>query len=206
MRRINRREFLKIAGLCVIATIFENGSAFARRRRIQFGAAKGGLIRPPGALEEEDFCRMCIRCGECIKVCPAKCLFPAGVGSGISSWETPVIVPRKAGCIRCGNCASVCPTGAIEKVPMEIARMGTATIDRQTCLVWTGQKECLVCLEYCPVQAIFKDSKWRPVVDTDRCVGCGVCEQNCPVPGPVAAITVSSHREKRYNLKENAYR
>jgi len=103
------------------------------------------------------------------------------------------------------NCSRICPSSAIVRVDRDSVKMGTAEINRNTCLVWQYGKDCLVCMEYCPVGAIYTDQKGRPVVDETVCVGCGLCEENCPVTGE-SAIRVSSRGEKRYHLKERAYR
>jgi ferredoxin len=83
--------------------------------------------------------------------------------------------------------------------------MGTAEINRDRCLVWKHNKDCLVCMEYCPVGAIDVDYQGRPVVNEDLCAGCGLCEENCPVKGE-SAIIVSNRGEKRYHIKERSYR
>jgi polyferredoxin len=72
------------------------------------------LIRPPGALDELHFLERCIRCGECMKVCPNNALHPTFMQAGLEAIWTPVLVPRigycEPGCVLCGQ---VCPTGAI---------------------------------------------------------------------------------------------
>lgn len=195
--KIERRDFIKFIGFCFL--LLFTGGRFRYRHRKREGKEKG-FIRPPGAIVEDDFVYQCVRCGECIKVCPTACLVPVAFSEGLIEWGTPRVFPRKAGCIRCLNCAKVCPSGAIQEIDIEEVKMGTAKISRDRCLVWHDGKDCYICLEYCPVGAVFKDSRERPVVDPKKCVGCGICEENCPVLGE-AAINVSNKGEIRFKLK-----
>ena len=83
------------------------------------------LIRPPGALDEPDFLARCIRCGECMKVCPNNALHPALSQGGIEGLWTPVLVPRVGYCEpNCVLCSQVCPTGAIWEIS-EAEKLGT---------------------------------------------------------------------------------
>lgn len=194
---MKRREFMGIlaGGFLFLFT----GS------RILFRKIKNGLIRPPGAVEEESFNYKCVRCGKCILVCPAKCLRPVSMEKGLMEWGTPCIEPRKAGCLMCFNCARVCPSSAVIDIKGSNPKIGTARIDVSRCLVWQHGKDCLVCLEYCPAGAIHTDDSGRPLVDPDTCIGCGICEANCPVDG-ISAIRVSNTGERRYRLREGRYR
>lgn len=194
---MKRRDFIKVLGIASLL-------AFAGIR-LKPKRGKKGLIRPPGAVEEDDFNYKCVRCGKCILACPAKCLKPAGPGESILQWGTPHITPRTAGCIMCLYCADVCPALAIVKVNNSVIKIGTADINNSHCLVWLHQKDCLVCMEYCPVGAIHLDHESRPVVDENLCIGCGLCEENCPVEGE-SAIKISNKGEKRYRLSERRYR
>ena len=75
------------------------------------------LIRPPGALDETDFLSRCIRCGECMKVCPNNSLQPAFAEAGLEGIWTPTLTPRIGYCEpSCVLCSEVCPTGAIWKI------------------------------------------------------------------------------------------
>ncbi len=133
-------------------------------------AADPRLIRPPGAVDEAHFLDRCIRCGECMKVCPNNALHPALSEAGVEGLWSPVLVPRIGFCEpNCVLCGQVCPTGAIweitgaEKIgrpaqpghepPLgEIppVRIGTAFYDRGRCLPWGMATECIVCEEWCP--------------------------------------------------------
>ena len=126
------------------------------------------LLRPPGALDEPDFLSRCIRCGECMKVCPNNSLHPTLGEAGLEGLWTPTLVPRIGYCEpSCVLCSEVCPTGAIWQItPREKGwvvdvgqsaaadqpvRLGTAFYDRGRCLPWAMATECIVCEEWCPV-------------------------------------------------------
>ncbi len=186
---MNRKEFILSFAIVIVSALAPD---------IVMGKQKkSSFIRPPGSFDEKFFPSRCIRCGQCRRVCPAKCLGRVSPGDSIRAWETPEIIPRKKGCILCQNCGRICPTGAIQVVDQNLIKIGTARIYEDVCLVWTHQKECLVCLEFCPVQAIYLDHEGRPVVNPDVCTGCGLCEENCPVIGTLAAIRVSNMGEKK---------
>jgi len=254
-----------------------------------------GLIRPPGAIAEEEFLKRCIKCGQCMRVCPTNVLQPAGFQYGLEAVWTPVLNNRigSSGCqMNCTACGQICPTSAIRPITLreklgvrEFAeagpvRMGTAFFDRNRCLPWAMDKPCIVCEENCPVspKAIYtreifetvreglltvdsatkdtieiKESNMipsrfatgdyygllannrkrriianteqtlefspgdafdtqpengekleiqvrlqRPYVDIDRCIGCGICEHECPVSGK-KAISISAVGETRSN-------
>jgi MauM/NapG family ferredoxin protein len=167
----------------------------------------GRLIRPPGAVPEQEFLKKCIACGECMKVCPANSLQPSMFTDGFDRLYTPKVVPRIGGCeAKCAVCGHVCPTGAIRKLTSEdkpFVKIGTAVLDKHRCIAWDQNKECVVCDESCPYNAIDTRELQTtggmfkvPVVKADLCMGCGVCEQNCPV-GDFAAITVYRFGENR---------
>ncbi|WP_027717952.1 4Fe-4S binding protein [Desulfovirgula thermocuniculi] len=198
-----RRQFLAAAGAAVLGLAL--GELLAR-------PAAGEVLRPPGALPEEEFLAACARCGRCIKVCPTGALEPLPLAFGPAAFETPRLVPRKGRCELCLLCQEVCPTGAIARVPLEEVKIGTAELDRRRCLVWGEGVLCLLCAEQCPMGAIALDGLGRPVVLVERCVGCGACENGCPVEG--AAIHVrrragegaAARGRQRYGWPRHRYR
>ncbi|MEF8823700.1 MAG: 4Fe-4S binding protein [Desulfohalobiaceae bacterium] len=172
----------------------------------------GELIRPPGALPEDDFLGRCIRCGLCLRICPTDMLQPAMGHAGWSGFQTPVAVARSGPCEPgCTLCGQVCPTQAIRHLSREEkmwAKMGTAVVDRRKCLAWEWGERCLVCDEACSYGAV--ELSREPGVDVavphvreDRCTGCGACEFACPVVDR-PAIAVSSMAEIR--LEGGSYR
>lgn len=154
-------------------------------------------LRPPGAQEESRFLSSCIRCGKCVQVCPYRSVKCASILDGLYVMGTPYIKPREIPCYICLKCPPVCPSGALDRKlrRQQDIKMGTAVIDKNTCLPWLGTL-CRSCYENCPVfdEAIAMDDELRPVVDEKKCIGCGICENVCPVDQ--AAITVRAKGDK----------
>ena len=162
------------------------------------------LLRPPGAKKETEFQDLCVRCGECMKVCITNALQPTMLESGWSGIFVPRIIPRLGYCeFNCYLCGQVCPTGAIQFLNLKQKHktvIGKAYFDKNRCLPYAKNTPCIVCEEHCPVydKAIKyntvnvknKDGKIielkQPYVVYDRCIGCGICENKCPVKGEAA--------------------
>ncbi|MGB8646991.1 MAG: 4Fe-4S dicluster domain-containing protein [Anaerolineae bacterium] len=161
------------------------------------------LIRPPGA-RENGLLDKCIRCAECVRTCPTGGLQPSLMESGIEGLWTPVLIPRLGYCdYSCNACGQVCPTGAIPLLALEEKRkqiIGVAYIDQNRCIPWSAYRPCIVCQEMCPVpdKAIKLEQVdvetpdgqtahlQRPLVVHSLCIGCGICEYQCPLTGPAA--------------------
>jgi ferredoxin len=132
------------------------------------------VIRPPGAVEERAFLERCIRCAECMKVCPNNALHPAFLEAGIEGIWTPILIARIGYCENsCVLCGQVCPTGAIQKITekeklgigVPPIKIGTAFYDKGRCLPWSMQTPCIVCEEFCPTspKAIWVTEVEEPV-------------------------------------------
>ena len=246
------------------------------------------VIRPPGALAEVEFLKRCLKCGQCMRICPTNVIVPSGIEGGLENLWTPVLNFRSgtSGCqLNCTACGFICPTAAIRPITLSEKlglgefsekgpiRMGTAFVDRSRCLPWSMNTPCIVCQENCPMtpKAIYLEeqystvrdgvyeaasadgaairvnkAQWKPeqyaagdyfceaggrrariisnsadtlileeplqisagdrvvikihlyapMVDIARCIGCGICEHECPVSG-LRAIRVSAENESR---------
>ena len=254
------------------------------------------LLRPPGSLAEPDFLARCVKCGQCMRICPTNIIQPAGLESGLEAVWSPTLNYRigTSGCqANCVACGQICPTAAIRPITLDERlgrkqfaeagpiRIGTAFVDRGRCLPWAMDRACIVCQENCPVspKAIFiresfntvrielppvsgadeltvefgrpvfparryatgdyylmiggkadvrprriventatgvtvdSTDPWdpaaqkgdraelqirlqQPCVDPERCIGCGICEHECPVTG-IKAICVTAENESR---------
>ncbi len=149
------------------------------------------VLRPPGALPEDQFLQTCIACQECVRVCPSHGLRPVFLEAGLSGIGTPRLVPRQGGCSlnpSCPDlCAQVCPVGALQRIEPKDLKLGLAQVDRSLCLAWDQGVKCLVCVEACLVQAAVS-YQGRVTVDPQKCTGCGRCESGCPVPGSAIQV------------------
>lgn len=179
------------------------------------------VIRPPGSLEETDFLARCIKCSLCMRVCPTNVVQPALLESGFEGLWTPVLINRIGYCEHhCVLCGQVCPTAAIQPISVlqkigkkpfnKPIKLGTAFYDRGRCLPWSMNTPCIVCEEVCPtspkaiwtkkVTVIGKEGERKilkqPFVNPTLCIGCGICENKCPVED-LAAIRVTSVGETR---------
>ncbi|MBU2498322.1 MAG: 4Fe-4S binding protein [Proteobacteria bacterium] len=195
---LNRREILSagLTGVAAAAVAMTNlnhlhGAEAPRALR------SSRLIRPPGALPEPAFQARCVRCGECIKGCLTNTLQPVWLEAGITGLWTPKITARLAGCEQnCNVCGHLCPTGAIRPMDLEekkFAKVGTAHIIKSRCIAWEQDKKCLICDEICPYNAISSQlvpgrPVTVPVIDENKCNGCGYCENKCPVIGESAIL------------------
>jgi translation initiation factor RLI1 len=135
-------------------------------------------------------------------------LQPALLEAGLAGFWTPHLVPRLGYCdFGCNACGQVCPSEAIPYLTLTDKRqavMGLAAVDRNRCLPWAYNTPCIVCEEMCPVpdkavklerEQVGEIELQKPYVVAELCIGCGICEQHCPLAGE-AAIRVYGHQER----------
>lgn len=189
---INRRQFLgnMLKTACGVGLVGLGLGAYSKRA----SSMPAEYIRPPGALPEEDFLGACIRCGLCVRDCPYDILFLGEVGDEVAT-GTPYFIARTGPCEMCEDipCVVACPTNALDHdlKDIEDSRMGLAVlIDQESCIAFHGLR-CEVCFNVCPIRnrAITLDMQHNPrsgkhalfipVVHSDACTGCGLCERAC---------------------------
>lgn len=202
-RTCTRRELVALIGC---GALLGAGSF-----RVAFGSMEGhaDALRPPGAQGEADFMARCIKCGRCVQACPYVAIAPAN-GSFGAAVGTPCVDARDQACRLCEDfpCVAACPTGALRDVDeRRDVRMGVAVIDEDACIAFQGMR-CEVCYRVCPLidEAISIDYRMRegdaihsvfaPVIDEEKCVGCGLCVERCVVGEPEVPIRIASDAER----------
>lgn len=199
----SRRRFMRDAARTAVGVGAAATVLGLQSRQSQAHGGAGVPVRPPGALPKGDFEKACTRCGLCVQACPYDTLKLATLLSSVES-GTPYFDARQIPCEMCEDipCVVACPSGALDQnlTNIDDARMGTAVlIDHENCLNWRGLR-CDVCYRVCPLidEAITIEmvrnnrtgyhAKLIPTVHSDKCTGCGKCEQACVTE--VAAIKI----------------
>jgi len=138
------------------------------------------FLRPPGAIAERQFLTTCQRGGQCVRACPAQCIKIDSTGS--KAGGAPFIDADTSACLVCDGlyCMDVCPSGALKRTPRVDIDMGTAVWREESCLRETGQS-CTICVDRCPLgEVAIRLHRGRVEVQPLSCIGCGVCQQQCP--------------------------
>ena len=189
----NRRKFLQVvAGSVVVGGGLTCVAGLAR--------GKDNLVRPPGALTEPEFLARCQRCLRCVDACQPAALSVAHLGDGLGNVGTPVLSIDK--CIRCMDCVRACPSGALSKVSEKDLRMGVVVINKDACLTYLNKRRCRNCVNACRKYKAIKLEKRRwPVVDAEKCTGCGDCLNRCPEKDK-GALYLDLSKIKRFDPPE----
>ena len=161
-------------------------------------------VTPPGSKSVKDFYRRCTACQLCVAQCPNNVLRPS---DNLDRFMQPEMSFERGYCRpECTRCSEICPSGAIRPITREEKtryHVGTASINRELCVAEKGTS-CGNCARHCPVGAITMVENGMglsvPSVDPAFCIGCGACENLCPVR-PISAITVNGRYD---HLKDEA--
>lgn len=205
----SRRSFLTTTALVAGASLLQ-----AQEKKVDGGLAvienkqipnRTTPITPPGASGARHFAQHCTACQLCVSVCPNQVLRPS---TDFMKFMQPEMSYERGYCRpECTKCADVCPAGAIH--PITVAdkssiQIGHAVWTKANCVPLTDGVDCGNCARHCPTGAItmvlsdpnVSDSPKIPAVDTERCIGCGACENLCPAR-PFSAIYVEGHERHR---------
>ncbi|NOX15180.1 MAG: ferredoxin-type protein NapG [Epsilonproteobacteria bacterium] len=208
------------------------------------------LLRPPGALKEDEFLKTCIKCGLCVDACRNRNsnLIYDERGKRIGTKEptlrlaspgdnkplgNPFFIARENPCFMCDDipCVPACPSGALDvlsvtnkkskKLDINMAKMGLAVVHKESCIAYWGL-QCDACYRACPLmgKALSIDMQMNkrtgkhafllPVVHSDICTGCGLCERACVVekaaifvlPREISMGRVGNHYVKGWDSKD----
>jgi len=172
------------------------GAAWAATARAMRGDVPK-VLRPPGARDDTTFSGLCVRCGNCVRACPSRIIRQDTAEHGFAGLCAPVLRFDENYCLEtCIRCVEVCPSGALtghsitEKQRM---RIGTPRVNMDLCLLG-NDRDCAACRNRCPYEAItlqFSEVDYTlvPIIDVEKCSGCGACEVACPTK-PMKAIVV----------------
>ncbi len=205
----SRRAFLSLTGLLATTAILkaqekkvDGGLAVIEEKKIPRRATP---ITPPGSLGASHLAQHCTACQLCIANCPNQVLRPSG---NLTTFMQPEMSYERGYCRpECAKCAEVCPTDAIHLTSLaekSSIQIGHAVWVKENCLPLTDGVSCGNCARHCPTGAIqmvasdpdVSDSPQIPVINIERCIGCGACENLCP-SRPFSAIYVEGHKKHR---------
>jgi len=134
------------------------------------------LLRPPYGLNESTFQSECPNCESkaCVASCDEKIIVILDDG-------TPSLDFSKNGCTFCDECANVCEANVLSLENSENSEKLNAMfrINIEGCVAHQGVI-CNSCKEPCIDDAILFNGMFNPVIDENRCTGCGFCISRCP--------------------------
>ncbi len=198
----SRRKFLSVGAL-----LLAGATVKAQEKKIDGGLAiiqdkqipnREVSPKPAGSLSVKNFTDHCTACQLCVSACPNQVLRPS---TDIEHLMQPEMSFERGYCRpECVKCSEVCPAGAIKPITTaekSSVSIGYAVFLKDNCVVNTDNVNCGNCARHCPVgaiQMIAKDPNDRyslkiPAINTERCIGCGACENLCPAR-PLSAIYV----------------
>lgn len=204
-----RRGFMAVAGAIAGSAVVRAGEKTVDGGLAVIADKKTPVrktrIVPPGAVSLRNVERRCTACQLCVSACPNGVLRPS---SDMSVFLQPESSYERGYCHpECTRCSEVCPSGAIAVISREeksSIQIGHAVWVKANCVPLTDGVECGNCARHCPVGAITmvpsdpadETSRKIPVVNDERCIGCGACENLCPAR-PFSAIYVEGHENHR---------
>ncbi len=203
----SRRSFLSVTALFAVTTAIkaqekkvDGGLAVIQQKKIP---TRAQYITPPGSKSIRNLNRRCTACQLCVSVCPNQVLQPSG---DLTRLMQPEMTYQRGFCRpECNRCSEVCPAGAIQKLDLaekSSTQIGRAVWIKENCIANNEDVRCRSCARHCPAGAIQMvpksaddpESTPIPVVNTERCIGCGACEHYCPAR-PFSAIYVEGNTQ-----------
>ena len=196
---LERREFIKYSTLGVLGLVLAGGVGLS-----PYLNAEETRLRPPGAVDEHTFLGLCIKCGQCLQVCPFHAI-ELSDWTKIAGEGTPYIDPTIRGCWACEAvpCVLACPSGALdhECSTIQDSHLGIAVLEfPDTCLAISNT----------PIPKGFNTKMHRftdgvngvtqleldlvKKLDGFEGKACTLCADMCPIPNPISAISMVSDK------------
>jgi len=193
--KTERREFVKYSTLGVLGLVLGGGVVFS-----PYLEGKENKLRPPGAVPEKDFLALCIKCGQCLQVCPYHSIKLNDINMGTGE-GTPYIDANVRACYACNAvpCVLACPSGALDHKTekAEDIKMGIAVLEfPDTCLAISKTP---IPEGYDHKMLAFTKSVRNETPEEVELVkkfmgregeACNLCADMCPIPNPLSAIAM----------------
>jgi ferredoxin-type protein NapG len=168
---LNRRNYLKLNWKASFSFLGNVLSPQLEKERECF--------RPPGAGNELDFLTSCTRCGKCSEGCPEGIIRLLPMSFGAGQMNTPFLDPNLSACTFCLKCIEVCPTDALSEHHLtKIPAIGKAFIRKKGCIAHQNVM-CDYCVRACPIDQAIHLENGVPIVNEEKCNGCGNCVSQC---------------------------
>jgi ferredoxin-type protein NapG len=191
----DRREFVKYSTLGVLGLVLGGGIVFS-----PYTLKAENRLRPPGAVDEKRFLGLCIKCGQCLQVCPYHSIKLADMATGHGE-GTPYIDANERGCYACEAvpCVLACPSGALDHSceKAEDIHMGIAVLEfPDTCLAVSntpipdGYNKKMHTFVNNVVNTTEYEQNVLKKFDEFEGKQCTLCADMCPLPNPMSAIAM----------------
>jgi len=138
-------------------------------------------LLPPGSAQLEEFLQTCRQSYKCVSVCPYEAIEVYRENAEDALYGYPVINPQRQACHWCEDfpCITACESGALN-IERKDWPLGTAVILEDFCFSYRGVF-CAACVVKCPLSgAAITMVDNKPVINEQKCTGCGLCVQACP--------------------------
>lgn len=176
---MDRRSFFR-------AALEKGGKAVVKTAETHVKKQASHWIRPPYAISELEFLLACTRCGDCIEACPHDVIFGLSARTGAKVVGTPALDLINKGCHLCEDwpCVMACKPLALHRpepeseTPPPAPKLANVSIDEQSCLPFSGP-ECGACFGCCPVPGALLVDMYKPLINKELCIGCGLCRESC---------------------------
>lgn len=193
--KTDRREFIKYSTIGILA--LAAGAGVVTSPMVVNAETR---LRPPGAVDEKEFLALCIKCGQCLQVCPYHSIELADFGKG-HGVGTPYIDARIRGCYACEAvpCVLACPSGALDHSTEKATdiKMGVAVLEHKRSCLAVRREPIPVGYDKRMKEFLSKqtnvteyEEKVLEKFETFEGKACTLCADMCPMPNPLSAIAM----------------